>query len=124
MYHNCPNCGAIISVLKQPPSGIVEELWNRLSEWSNTEFGDDRVEGVRAANRRLVVEVNMVVGKPRDRDGYVRLLLYTIDCCRRAGISYQSLVEEAFVVLAGETKRLKNDKNDEATDLDWRVALR
>jgi hypothetical protein len=71
----------------------LEYFWYVLSEWSQATFGPDKERGPVGPLEHLAKEVKEALDCPSDMMEYVDLLFLTFDAARRAGFTYDQLLE-------------------------------
>ena|ERR1035437_2410915 len=83
----------------------AQEFWNEHSEWSQATFGTDAERGPVGALKHLEKEAREAQAKPEDLEEYADCLFLTFDAARRAGLTLDALIDQAFVKLAKNRKR-------------------
>ena len=83
----------------------VEKFWREHSEWSQATFGTDAERGPVGALKHLEKEAREAQAKPTDLEEYADCLFLTFDAARRAGLTLDTLLNEAFAKLEKNKKR-------------------
>ena len=78
----------------------LREFYAAHGEWTYATFGDATVRGPIGPLKHLAKEAAEAQEHPDDIEEYADCLLLTFDSARRAGISYDQLVEAAWKKLA------------------------
>lgn len=76
--------------------GNLSQFWQEQAEWSRATFGDDNERGPTGPLKHLRKEVDEVLKDPTDLVEYADLLFLVFDSTRRAGFTYDQLVEACF----------------------------
>jgi Protein of unknown function (DUF550) len=104
-----------------PSSSRIKELigpdpmktfWDRQAEWSQATFGSDSVRGPIGPLKHLAKEAVEAQEAPHDLKEYVDCQFLTFDAARRAGFTYQQLIDGLFQKL---------EENKQRTWPDWRT---
>ncbi len=80
-------------------------FWDQQAEWSQATFGTDAERGPTGPLKHLAKEVQECLDKPDDIEEFADLLFLVFDATRRAGFTYDGLVQAAFVKLAKNKQR-------------------
>lgn len=75
-------------------------FWKALEDWSQKTFGSDKERGPIGPLKHLRKEAKEAIAKPNDLEEYADCLFLVFDATRRAGFSYDQLVEACFAKLA------------------------
>lgn len=84
----------------------TQDFWNQHAEWSESTFGTSAERGPIGALKHLVKEATEAQEKPTDREEYADCLFLTLDAARRAGMTLDDLLDEAFKKLAKNKLRI------------------
>jgi hypothetical protein len=77
----------------------VQEFWNEHSAWSQATFGTDAERGPVGALKHLEKEAREAQAKPTDLEEYADCLFLSFDAARRAGLTLDTLLDQAFAKL-------------------------
>lgn len=88
----------------------IEDFWKQQSEWSQLAFGSDLERGPVGPLKHLEKEAKEAQDNIGDLMEYVDCLFLVIDATRRAGFTWNQLLESAFIKLE-INKRRKWDKS-------------
>ena len=88
-----------------PVKPSLEAFWHAQSAWSQSTFGSDSVKGPIGALKHLAKEVAEVLAAPDDLEEYADLQFLVFDATRRAGFSYDDMVEACHAKLAKNKAR-------------------
>lgn len=83
----------------------LDLFWFAQGEWSQSVFGSDRERGPRGPLLHLAKEVQEALANPDDLEEYADLIFLAFDSCRRAGFTYDELVDKCFEKLEKNKKR-------------------
>lgn len=102
------------------PTSDMRAFWNAQAEWSRATFGSDAERGPLGPLKHLAKEVNEVIKDPTDLIEYADLLFLVCDATRRAGFTYDQLIEASWSKLAINKARQwqKPIRGDEAVEHD------
>jgi Protein of unknown function (DUF550) len=84
----------------------MQNFWDTHSAWSQTTFGTDAERGPIGALKHLEMEAREAQEKPGDREEFADCFLLTCDAARRAGMTLDDLLNEAFAKLAKNKLRV------------------
>lgn len=91
----------------------AQEFWNQHSEWSQKTFGTDTERGPLGALKHLEKEAREAQGEATDpcdifnlREEIADCMFLTFDAARRSGMTLDMLLDEAFIKLAKNRKRV------------------
>lgn len=82
----------------------LREFWDQHAIWSQATFGSDQERGPSGPLKHLSKEVEEALSDPTDREEYADMLFLVFDSCRRAGFTYDDLLEAVnakFIVNKG-----------------------
>jgi hypothetical protein len=83
----------------------LKDFWEDLSVWSQSTFGKDKLRGPQGPLKHLAKEVQEVLADDHNIEEYADLVFLTFDSCRRAGFTYEQLVEAIEVKLKKNRSR-------------------
>jgi hypothetical protein len=83
----------------------LEEFWNEQAQWSESVFGTTAERGPLGPLKHLRKEVEEAIADTGDTIEMIDCLFLVFDACRRAGLSYQEVVDLAFHKLEINKKR-------------------
>ena len=83
----------------------LTRFWDMLSEWSQATFGTDAERGPVGPLKHLAKEVQECLADPSDLEEYADCLFLVFDATRRAGFTFDQLVEAVFAKLAKNKRR-------------------
>lgn len=93
-------------------SDPLRTFWNRFRVWSENTFGPPTIRGPIGPIKHLQKEIEKeLLPSPYDLEEYADCVFLIFDACRRAGFSYDELVEKIYY---------KFEKNQNRTWPDWR----
>ena len=82
------------------PYSEMERFWDELMAWSDATFGTPAERGPLGPLKHLLKEIEQeVIPNPTDLIEYVDCLFLVLDATRRAGFTYDQLMEGAFAKL-------------------------
>lgn len=84
----------------------IQDFWFELAEWSQKTFGPDFERGPKGPLKHLIKEANEALEKQTDLEEYADLLFLTFDATRRAGYSFDELLEMCWKKLEKNKKRI------------------
>ena len=76
--------------------GRAKALWDYQSVWSQIVFGADAERGPIGPLKHLICEAQEAIAAPKDPTEYADCLLLIFDAARRAGLTYEGLIEAAM----------------------------
>lgn len=77
----------------------MKDLWNAHAKWSNETFGDEYERGPIGPLKHLIKEANEAIQDIHNPFEYVDCLLLVLDAARRSGLTYERLLNHAFMKL-------------------------
>lgn len=84
---------------------LGECFWNRLTQWSTATFGPSRIRDHIGPLKHLAKEAVEAQVRPANPEEIADCLFLVFDAARRAGLTYEELIEAAFAKLAINRKR-------------------
>lgn len=87
------------------PTKTLEEFWNTHAQWSQDTFGSDTERGPIGPLKHLLKEAQEALDDPGDVIEIIDCLFLVFDAARRAGLTYDQVVELAFHKLEINKKR-------------------
>lgn len=91
----------------------AQDFFNQHAEWSQATFGTDAERGPMGALKHLEKEAREAQGEATDpcdmlnlREEIADCLFLTFDAARRSGMTLEMLLDEAFIKLAKNRKRV------------------
>lgn len=93
----------------------MRQFWDDQAEWSQMQFGSDKVIGPRGPLRHLAKEVKETIEAPFDPIEYADMLHLLFDAARRSGMSYDQLTETAHEKLDINRNRRWQARGEDGT---------
>lgn len=101
------------SAMMKPMGTVFDEL----AKWSDKAFGTPAERGPIGALKHLKMEADEAIAEPSKLEEYVDCLFLSLDAARRAGFTYDQIVDGAWVKLAVLWRREHPDPATQPKDV-------